>query len=61
MYFIYKGFYNIREVKIFDASGRLIKIFPEQKNYNISELKTGVYVIFVKGEIYTRKLKLIKK
>ena len=56
-----QGFYNIREVKIFDASGRLIKIFPEQKNYNISELKTGVYVIFVKGEIYTRKLKLIKK
>ena len=56
-----QGFYNIREVKIFDASGRLIKIFPEQKIYNISELKTGIYVIFVKGENYTRKLKLIKK
>ena len=56
-----QGFYNIREVKIFDASGRLIKIFPEQNNYNISGLKTGVYIIFVKGENYTRKLKLIKK
>ena len=56
-----QGFYNIQEVRIFDASGRLIKIFSEQKIYNISELKTGVYVIFVKGENYTRKLKLIKK
>ena len=56
-----QGFYHIQEVRIFDASGRLIKIFPEQNNYNISELKTGVYVIFVKGENYTRKLKLIKK
>ena len=59
--FYLQGFYHIQEVRVFDASGRLIKIFPEQKNYNISELKTGVYVIFVKGEIYTRKLKLIKK
>ena len=59
--FYLQGFYHIQEVRVFDASGRLIKIFPEQKNYNISELKTGVYVIFVKGENYTRKLKLIKK
>ena len=59
--FYLQGFYHIQEVKVFDASGRLIKIFPEQKIYNISELKTGIYVIFVKGENYTRKLKLIKK
>ncbi|WP_313030520.1 T9SS type A sorting domain-containing protein [Soonwooa sp.] len=49
-----------KNVEIFDASGRLVKILPISENYNVSDLKSGVYTIKIKTDTESKVLRLIK-
>ncbi len=53
---------NLKSLKIYDISGKLVKEFSESDHYDISDLKAGVYnvsVLEASGSI--ENIKLIKK
>ena len=41
---------EIETVKIYDVFGKLLKVYGEQETYSVSDLATGVYLIYVQSK-----------
>jgi len=56
---------SVKNVRIYDVRGRLIKSFngnfTENDSYNISELSPAVYIVKIKADLGTLTKKIIKK
>lgn len=60
--FTLKGIDSVQRVEVIDLSGKVVKTFKIQQNYNISELNNGIYVVRVLLNNQTSKtFKVIKK
>lgn len=60
-YFAIKSNRSVEEISIFDISGKLIKTFTEQNEYDVSELSKGMYLINIKSSMGNSVEKLILK
>jgi hypothetical protein len=61
-----KSFYidskiSIEKVSIYDVFGKLIKTFPLQNEYDVSELSNGMYIINIETDKGTNTKKFIKQ
>lgn len=60
-----EGYDKIESVKLFDITGKLVQEFDpsviSKNNFDVSKLKIGSYIIFIKTEKETSSRKLIKK
>ncbi|GAA3651173.1 T9SS type A sorting domain-containing protein [Flavivirga jejuensis] len=52
---------NIENVKLYNITGRLLKTFNTEENYDISDLATGVYLAQVKTQSSSKTLRIVKK
>ncbi|CAH8283019.1 putative secreted protein (Por secretion system target) [Mariniflexile fucanivorans] len=52
---------NIENVKLYNVTGRLLKTFNTQSNYDISDLATGMYIANIKTEFGSKSLRIVKK
>jgi hypothetical protein len=52
---------NVEDVKLYNISGRLVKTFKANANYDVSDLATGVYITRIKTQLGTKTLRLVKK
>jgi len=52
---------NIESVKLYNITGRLLKTFSEEVNYDISDLATGIYIANIKTQLGSKTLKIVKK
>jgi hypothetical protein len=63
--FIINGIEKVISVKVFDSSGKLVKVFDlnsiSKNSYDVSKLKNGNYIILIKTEKETLSKKLIKQ
>lgn len=55
-----KGLDRVSQISIYDMSGRLVKTFASQPQYDISGLAKGNYIVLVKGDT-THQFKIVKK
>lgn len=55
-----KGIDKVSQISIYDMSGRLVKTFASQSQYDISGLAKGNYIVLVKGAT-THQFKIVKK
>lgn len=55
-----KGIDKVSQISIYDMSGRLVKTFASQPQYDISGLAKGNYIVLVKGDT-THQFKIVKK
>lgn len=55
-----KGIDKVSQISIYDMSGRLVKTFASQSQYNISGLAKGTYIVLVKGDKGTHQFKIVK-
>lgn len=55
-----KGIDKVSQISIYDMSGRLVKTFASQSQYNISGLTKGTYIVLVKGDKGTHQFKIVK-
>lgn len=49
----------VEKVSVYDISGKLIKIFTEQNEYDVSTISKGLYLISIQSETGTSNKKLI--
>lgn len=59
--FSIKGVEKVSQIHIFDISGRLVKTFVSQSQYDISGLAKGNYIVLVKEGNQTHQFKIVKK
>lgn len=52
---------NVENVKLYNISGRLVKTFTGNSNYDVSDLATGVYITTIKTQLGSKTLRLVKK
>ena len=52
---------NIETVKLYSITGKLLKTFSAEDNYDISDLATGIYIANVKSESGSKIFKIVKK
>jgi len=52
---------NVENVKLYNVSGRLVKTFKTNANYDVSDLSTGVYITSIKTQLGTKTLRLVKQ
>jgi hypothetical protein len=52
---------SIESVKLYNITGRLIKTFKEEANYDISDLSTGIYIANIKTELGSKTLRIVKE
>ena len=52
---------KVDNVKLYNISGRLVKTFKANTNYDVSDLATGVYITTIKTQLGSKTLRLIKK
>ncbi|WP_339881468.1 T9SS type A sorting domain-containing protein [Polaribacter vadi] len=52
---------GVENVKLYNISGRLVKTFKANTNYDVSDLATGVYITTIKTKLGTKSLRLVKK
>lgn len=52
---------EIETLEIFNITGKLVKSFKSQANYNISDLTSGLYLVSVKSANQIKIVKLIKE
>ncbi|RCW92122.1 T9SS type A sorting domain-containing protein [Winogradskyella arenosi] len=52
---------NVERVELYNITGRLVKTFEGEANYNISDLPSGIYLAQVKMPLGTKTLKVIKE
>lgn len=51
----------VESIKIYDFSGKVVKSFLKQENYNISDLPKGGYIVVVKTKNSLDSIKIIKR
>lgn len=51
----------IESVKLYNITGRLLKTFRAEANYDISDLATGIYLVNIKTQSTSETLRLVKK
>ena len=51
---------NIDSVTLYNITGRLIKTFGEETNYDISDLSTGIYIANIKTQLGSQTIKIVK-
>ena len=51
---------DVENVKLYNISGRLVKTFKANTNYDVSDLATGVYITTIKTQLGTKTLRLVK-
>lgn len=59
--FAIKGIENPLQISILDVSGKLVKTFVTQSQYDVSSLPKGHYNVVIKGKKGSKTLKMIKK
>ncbi|MEP3838650.1 MAG: T9SS type A sorting domain-containing protein [Algibacter sp.] len=52
---------TIENVKLYNITGRLLKTFKAEANYDISDLATGIYIANIKTQSGSKTLKIVKK
>lgn len=52
---------DVENVKLYNISGRLVKTFKSNDNYDISDLTTGVYITTIKTQLGSKTLRLVKQ
>ncbi|WP_405562457.1 T9SS type A sorting domain-containing protein [Polaribacter sp. Asnod6-C07] len=52
---------KVDNVKLYNISGRLVKTFKANTNYDVSDLATGVYITTIKTQLGSKTLRLVKK
>ena len=52
---------SIKSLSLFNMTGQLVKTFTASENYDISDLKAGVYFATVTSEMGPQTIKIIKK
>ena len=52
---------TIETVKLYNITGRLLKTFKLNANYDISDLSSGIYIVKVDSESGSETLKIVKK
>ncbi|MFD1016059.1 T9SS type A sorting domain-containing protein [Winogradskyella rapida] len=52
---------NVERVELYNITGRLVKTFEGEANYDISDLPSGIYLAQVKMPLGTQTLKVIKE
>ncbi|RED46932.1 putative secreted protein (Por secretion system target) [Winogradskyella eximia] len=51
---------RIERVELYNITGRLIKTFNEEANYNISDLSAGIYIANIKTQLGSQTIKIVK-
>lgn len=59
--FAIKGVEKVSQVNVYDMSGRLVKSFAGQAQYNIANLSKGKYVVVVKSDKGLKSFSIVKK
>ncbi|REE08736.1 putative secreted protein (Por secretion system target) [Winogradskyella pacifica] len=52
---------SIESVKLYNITGRLVKTFGEEANYDISDLTTGIYIANIKTQLGSKTIKVVKE
>ncbi|MEP2169432.1 MAG: T9SS type A sorting domain-containing protein [Polaribacter sp.] len=52
---------NVENVQLYNISGRLVKSFKANANYDVSDLATGIYITRIKTQLGSKTLRLVKK
>jgi len=52
---------SVESVKLYSITGKLLKTFNEEVNYDISDLATGIYIANIKTQLGSKTLRLIKE
>ncbi|WP_299098234.1 T9SS type A sorting domain-containing protein [uncultured Winogradskyella sp.] len=52
---------TIESVTLYNITGRLIKTFNEQANYDISDLVAGIYLANIETELGSQTMKIVKE
>ncbi|MBU2939820.1 T9SS type A sorting domain-containing protein [Lacinutrix sp. C3R15] len=52
---------NIESVTLYSITGKLLKTFNEEVNYDISDLATGVYIANIKTQSGSKALRIVKE
>jgi len=52
---------NIESVTLYSITGKLLKTFSEEANYDISDLATGVYIVNIKTQSGSKALRIVKE
>jgi len=52
---------SIDSVELYNITGRLLKTFKEEANYDISDLATGIYIANIKTQLGSKTLRIVKE
>lgn len=52
---------NIKQLKIYNLQGKLVKSFTSQESYSIAELPVGLYFVQMKNEFGQSTRKIVKQ
>ena len=52
---------NIESVELYSITGKLLKTFDEEVNYDISDLSTGIYIANIKTQLGSKTLRIVKE
>ena len=52
---------SIESVALYNITGRLVKTFSDETNYEISDLASGIYLARVSTDLGSKTLKVIKE
>lgn len=52
--------FEIKKVEVFNTKGQLVRQFKPSKNYDISELESGVYILKLQDQKHVNTIKIIK-
>ena len=51
---------SIDSVELYNITGRLLKTFKEEANYDISDLATGIYIANIKTQFGSKTMRIVK-